>query len=202
MNGLIGRLKAGSTGTLGRLATSGWVGWGLVARKRPVGNRPVRKIRTGMGEGEEAGWVGLGAGKGGSTRSLRQAQGRLSGDSRPAHHERGGWVMQVARKRPVGNRPLRKQGVVARASRPEDGRVSDRAPTQDLDGDWGGGGRRVGWGWVLGGVVRHGQPKTAVRLTMNGGWLMQDARKRPVGNRPVRKQGVVARASRPEDGRV
>ena len=34
--------------------------------------------------------------------------------------------------------------------------------------------------WVLGGVVRHGPPKTAARLTTNGGKSGLVARKRPV----------------------
>ncbi len=55
------------------------------ARKRPVRNRPLRKRGRGRGTRLVAA-----SEAGGSTRSLRQAQGRLSGDSRPAHHERGG----------------------------------------------------------------------------------------------------------------
>ena len=51
-----------------------------------------------------------------------------------------------------------------------------------------------GLGWVLGRVVRHSPAKTPDWLTTNGvgGWVMQVARKRPVGNRPLRKQGTRA----------
>ena len=56
----------------------------------------------------------------------------------------GWWGLQVARKRPVRNRPLR----------PEPRR-------------W-----RLGVGSCIGGVVRHGLPKTPDRFTTNGGWAV------------------------------
>ena len=59
-----------------------------VARKRPVGNRPLRKSRTGMGEGEvDEGWV---VHPGGVVRHgpFGRLRAGFSKDYRLAHHER------------------------------------------------------------------------------------------------------------------
>ena len=102
-------------GALGAVGCQGWLGCGRVVGWHWV-PAPFGRLRAGLTpgwRGKKTGGSGLGAGRGGSTRP--------SVDSGSAHHERGG---------------------AADAGCAEDGRVGDRAPTQERDGDRGFGGRR------------------------------------------------------------
>ncbi len=125
-------------GALGAVGCQGWLGCGRVVGWHWV-PAPFGRLRAGLTpgwRGRKTGGSGLGAGRGGWTRP--------SVDSGSAHHERGG---------------------AADAGCAEDGRVGDRAPTQDRDADAGmagGGGKgRVrlpepGWRAVPLANVRRG----------------------------------------------